>query len=450
MAKVLREPDEVYGKGLEDGLTFYNPWWSGKFPEYLVKEYHRDVYDRIKKYLELNRIIVIKGPRRVGKTMLMYQLIEDLLTTTPANRIMYVPFDDVKVSDYDAVIDYYERMILKAPLGTTQVYLFLDEAQFLPGWENQVKKYYDRNYPIKFIVSGSSATLIKKNTESLMGRTVEETLLPFSFKDVLQYKLKEKVSLDLSETDVTKIKKYEKDARITLDEYLLKGGFPNIFDVQETDLWQKLVKEDIIDKALYRDIVTLYDIKRPEILEKLFLYLAGINGQILDISNISSSLGLSREYISKYVQYLKNAYLLIGLRKYSNSIEKTVRSNEKTYVTDPGIVNALLGRKQIADDEAGHMVEAVIAAHLYGKEYYYWRNRYEVDFIVKTSEGLQPIEVKYKNQVKKKDLTGLLEFMRKNEVKEGIVVTKDYSGDEEIEGRKIKYVPAWRFLIGMG
>jgi len=449
MAKALRDPEEVYGKSLEDGLAFYNPWWTGKVPEYLVKEYRRDVFYRIKGYLDINRIIAIKGPRRVGKTSLMYQLIEDLLETTPANRIMYAPFDDVKIRDFDAVIDYYERMILKESLGERQVYLFLDEAQFLPGWENQVKKYYDRNYPIKFIVSGSSATLIKKNTESLMGRTVEETILPFSFKDMLQYKLKEKITLNMEETDIVKIKKYEKDARIVFDEYLLKGGFPNIFEVTETDLWQKLVKEDIIDKALYRDIVTLYDIKRPEILEKLFLYLAGINGQILDVSNVSSSLGLSREYISKYVQYLKNAYLLIGLRKYSNSIEKTVRSNEKTYVTDPGIVNALLNRKKLEDDETGRMVEAVIAAHLYGKEYYYWRDRYEVDFIVKSPEGSLPIEVKYKNQVRKKDLSGLLEYMRKNEVKEGMVVTKDYSGEEEIEGRRIKYVPTWRFLIGM-
>lgn len=431
----------------EDTLFFYNPWWTKKISPRLIKEYKRDAFYRIEKYLNINRIIVIKGPRRVGKTTIMYQIIDNLLKTVNPTQILYISFEDSSLMDFDNVLDFYQSKILKADLEKKQTYLFLDEVQYLKNWQYHVKKYYDRNYPIKFVVSGSSATLIKTDTESLMGRTVEEVLLPFSFREFLQYHLKERITLKLENLDLLKVKKHEKDAKILFEDYLLKGGFPNIFEIDEIELWQKLIKDDVINKAVYRDIVTLYDIKNPGLLEKLFLYLTGINGQILNVSNISNSIGLSREYVNKYLLYLKNAYFLLGVKKYAKSIEKIVRSNEKVYILDPAIINSLLNKTRIDEDLAGHLVESVIAEHLIGHEYYYWRNYYEVDFIVKTGSGILPIEVKYKSQVRKKDLTGLLNFMEKFDVKKGIIITRDRFDRKNIEGMKILFIPAWIFLL---
>jgi len=432
---------------VEDALFFYNPWWVKKISPYLIKEYKRDAFYKIEKYLDINRIIVIKGPRRVGKTTIMYQMVDNLLRKVNPTQILYVPFDDPKLTDFDKILDFYQNRILKAGLEKKQTYLFLDEVQYLKNWQYHVKKYYDRNYPIKFVVSGSSATLIRKDTESLMGRTIEEILLPFSFREFLQYQLNERISLKLDTLDSLKIKKYEKDAKILFEDYLLKGGFPNIFEIEEIELWQKLIKDDVIDKVIYRDIVTLYDIKKPELLERLFLYLIGINGQILNVSNISNSIGLSRAYVNKYLLYLKNAYFLLGVKKYAKSIEKIVRSNEKVYIIDPAIINSLLNKTRIDEDFAGHLVESIIAEHLLCYECYYWRNYYEVDFIVKIKGRLLPIEVKYKSQVRKKDLNGLLNFMERFNVNKGILITKNLFDKQKLDRKEILFIPAWLFLL---
>ncbi len=432
---------------IEDALFFYNPWWLKKIPSYLIKEYKRDTFYKIEKYLDINRIIVIKGPRRVGKTTIMYQMINNLLKQVKPVQILYISFEDPKLTDFDKILDFYQNRILKTGLDKIQTYLFLDEVQYLENWQYFVKKYYDRNYPIKFIVSGSSATLIKKGTESLMGRTIEEVLLPFSFKEVLQYNLNEKIALKLDTLDSLKIKKHERNAKILFETYLLKGGFPNILGIEEVELWQKLIKDDVIDKAIYRDIVTLYDIKKPELLEKLFLYLVGINGQILNVNNISNSIGLSREYVNKYLLYLKNAYFLLGVKKYAKSIEKTIRSNEKAYIMDPAIINSLLNKTSIDKAFAGHLVESIIAEHLIWHECYYWKNYYEVDFVVKIKNKLLPIEVKYKNQINKKDLKGLLNFMEKFDINKGVLITKDLFDKQKIDKKEILFVPAWLFLL---
>ncbi|MFQ6121266.1 MAG: ATP-binding protein, partial [Methanosarcinales archaeon] len=419
--------------GIENALFFYNPWWVKKMPFYLVKRYKREVFYKIKEYLNLNRIVVIKGPRRVGKTTVMYQLIDYLLQEVKPEEILYVPFDDPKLTDIDKIIDFYQSKILKASLDEKKTYLFLDEVQYLENWQYLVKKYYDRNYPIKFIVSGSSATLIRKGTESLMGRTIEEILLPFSFKEFFQYRFKKKIVLSLDKLNLIEIKRYERAAKILFEEYLLKGGFPNIFEIKEIELWQKVIKEDVIDKAIYRDIVTLYDIKNPLLLEKLFLYLVGITGQILNVNNISRSIGLSRAYVNKYLFYLKNAYFILGVKKYAKSIEKIIKSNEKVYVLDSAIINSLLNKTRVDENFAGHLVESVVAEHLIMYECYYWRNYYEVDFIVKIKNRLVPIEVKYRSKINKKDLKGLVRFMEIFNVNKGFIITKDFFKKEEID-----------------
>lgn len=437
---------------MEDSLFFYNPWWTkGAVPRHMLKEFKRHAFYRLKNYMKLNRILVLKGPRRVGKTTILYQLIDDMLheNTKPEN-ILYLSLDDPKLKiDFDRILDFYQTKILKNNLlDSGTVYVILDEVQFLENWQHYVKKYYDRNYPVKFMISGSSATLIRQGAESLMGRTVEETLLPFSFREFFEYHAKEKIETKrLGEIDLVHLKKYEAKAKIIFEKYMLKGGFPNIFEVEETEVWQKLVKDDIIDKAIYRDIVSSYDIKKPELLEKLVFYLADITGQILNVTNISGSIGLSREYANRYIHYLKSAYLVFTLKKYSKSVEKTVRSNEKVFIIDQGIANALLNKIKISDLFAGHLAETMVAKHLINHESYYWKNHYEIDFVVKARNTLIPIEVKYQAQINNSDLKGLGSFMEKFKIGRGIVVTKDLFDTKAIGNRELLFVPAWLFLL---
>lgn len=432
---------------MED-LFFYNPWWKGE-PIRGLKPYRREIFGNIEGYIKtVDRIIIIKGPRRVGKTTLIYQLISGLLDSgVDPKKILYVSFDDPKTrASIDKILDFYKTEIIKRPLEGGPIYVFLDEVQFLEDWQYELKKYYDRGFPIKFIVSGSSATLIKKGAESLMGRTIEEIMLPFSFREFFEYRTGKKAEdIDIENIGLLDVKKYEEKAKIVFSEYLEAGGFPSIFDA-DPPLRSKLIMEDIIEKALYRDAVSLYKIKNPEILEKLFIYLVTSTAQTGNINNISSTIGLSRLYTSKYITYLKNAYFILAFKKYSRSAGKTARSLEKFYCIDPAIIKTFLS----ADfaQEIGHTIESIIARHLLGKDVYYWKNYHEVDFIVKGEETV-PVEVKYKSQYTEKDFSGLLEFCAKFKTEKGVLVTKDVFDKKVVDRKTFYIVPAWLYLLSI-
>lgn len=445
-------------KKLEEALFFHNPWWiKERVPEELLERYKRPIFDKLVSYLGLNRILILKGPRRVGKTSLLYQLIDHLFVqgVSPQN-ILFLSFDDPKVRvDLDEIIKLYETISGSPISEKKKVYCFLDEAHFLPDWELYVKKYFDKKFPIKFIVSGSAATLIKKSSESLAGRTIEEVLLPFNFFEYLSYKAKEKhliVELEKRRKEFSlKIlpaslpPPLEQSLKIHFREYKERGGFPHIFGIKKKYLWRKLLYEDVIEKAVYKDIVELYDVRQPHLLEKLLLYASDISAQTLNISNIANSIGLSREFVEKYLNYLKNAYLLFTLKKYARTSEKQIRSLEKIHLIDSGLFEVL------EKPSEGNIIESIIARHFYPfeeKKLYYWREKLEVDLICAQESILAPVEIKTGDQIKKSELGGLLAFMGKYKTKFGIVTTGEKMGTTKIEGQEIRFIPYW-FLAAL-
>src|SRR5262249_44196809 len=159
---------------------------------------------------------------------------------------------------------------------------------------------------IKFILSGSAATLLRHRTESLAGRTLEELVLPFSFAEYVHFKLRDPraaaAAADLATRDLRTLPDttdwipYRRSLEILFDEYVAKGGFPHILAVEAPMVWKKLLREDIVEKVLYRDLVEWFGVKKPVVLERLFFYLTGTSSEILNISSLAGALGLSREY----------------------------------------------------------------------------------------------------------------------------------------------------------
>ena len=440
---------------LKEIIYFHNPWWIGQSISHeLLADYERPVLKRLLSYLNLERILVIKGPRRTGKTTLLYQMIDYLLKNgIEAKNILYLSFDDLQTrQDFDQIIKVYQELVKKVLPFEKEVYFFLDEVQFLENWSLYLKRYFDKKYPIKFIVSGSAASLIKKNSESLAGRTIEEIVFPFSFYEYLDYcfqdkKLKEIVhslrgDFVLGEFPLKDdLIPYETQIKILWEEYLGKGGFPHLFKVKEKILWEKLLREDVIQKVIYRDLVELYQIKKPFVLERLFLYLIQNSSQLLNISNLANSLKLSREYSEKYVEYLKQAYLIFKIKRHSGAMESQIRKMEKCYVTDPGLMQ-LSGRIDL-----GKVVETTVAVHLKDRPLHYWREHYEVDFILDTKKGFIPIEVKYKDEIDTADLKGLLKFLDISAQRYALVITRDLLKEEKRSNKLIHYLPAWLFVM---
>jgi len=382
--------------------------------------------------MNLGRILILRGPRRTGKTTIIYQIIENLLAqgVKPFN-ILYLSFDDidlrVRLSEILKVWEKEAKQVLeKEPL----LYLFLDEVQFLDFWEIDVKLFYDKKYPIVFFASGSSTSLIRKTTESLSGRTFEKTLLPFDFQEFLYF---EGESVGFKKENLGKLRRneisfvpFETKLFLLWEKYLERGGFPHLLKLPSSD-WKWAVKEDIVDKVLYRDLVQLYGIREPETLERMFRYVAEVSSGVLNLSDLSSNLKISWESAQNYLTYLKQAFLIFTLPKYSRSPKETARSLEKVHVVDSAIMSIFSQSKKAA------LWETVVARHLWetwGRNTYFWRNTREVDIVLEDNRKLLPVEVKSSEKVDAKDLKGLTYFMKKFGSPRGIVF---YSGKERLE-----------------
>jgi len=314
-------------------------------PKVFLPDFQRPVLKKIKKYLEkLDRIIIIKGPRRTGKTTLLYQIVDFLLKSKREPfDILFLSFDDPSLRiDLEKIFETYQE-IREKTIDKGEIYCLLDEVHFLDNWQFVVKKYFDKKYPIKFLVSSSSASLFKKGTESLAGRTVEEVILPFSFKEVVLYNLRQDENF-LEFFKKRQLSPYENEIKILFKNYLIKGGFPHLLSVKESFL----------------------------------------------------------------------AYLIFRFKNFSFSSGKKIRSSSKVYLSDSGLIN-LFGNAS-----SDFILESIVARELLQREgikTYYFRDKYEVDFVLEEQKRLIPIEVKNKTKLNNQDFKGLLCFMKEFKVK---------------------------------
>lgn len=438
---------------LIERFSFHNPWWREKrvSPD-LRLSFERPILLDLLSHLKLNRILVIKGPRRTGKTTLIYQIIDHLLEEGVSPKdVLYLSFDDINLrlpleETFSAFEIYRGR-----PLSEGEAFIFLDEIQFLSNWELTVKLYFDRKYPIKFIASGSSATLLTQDLESLAGRTIEEVIYPFSFAEMALYSLKDKqfvtlfsqlkASFDPFSEPTVLLAPYKKELEIIFQSYLKHGGFPHLLE-EPKELYPRLLSEDVIQKVIYRDLTELYQIRQPSSLERLFSYLGKTTAGIVNLTTLSQNLDLSRPAVENYISFLEKAFLYFRLSKYSHSAKETARSNPKGHVIDPGIASLFLA----PDNQA---LESMVAAKLYqvyGRNLYFWRNRGEVDLVLKQgwNKKLVPIEIKNTSQI---EVDSLLEFVKKFKTKQGLYLYRGPYKRKAVTGFKIICYPIWQFLL---
>lgn len=454
-----------------------NRWWStGKVDTPFLFKIIRDEFTEIMARLEDRRILSLIGPRRVGKSTLIYQTIDYLLkaNVNPKNILLFSGDEPGLFSNNETISDIlqdYAREVLNRNFETLdgKVYIFIDEIHFIKDWQLYLKSFYDRRYNVKFVISGSSsAHLFKDSRESLMGRLDDIYILPLGmgqftkfysvYKEELNigtlYQLLPTQSLFDDPEEYYRIlneNKYEIAEfegvmnKITKD-YLLVGGYPEYFDTDNILLWQKRLVDDIISRGLYRDIVSIYNIKNPEILERLMYYIAANSGGEFAYSNIAQTLGVDTVTISSYINYLSQVFFICACDNYSPNIGKVIRKNKKVYITDSGIRNAMLRNNELSPGDEGFLVEncSIQMARSYcEKENYYvyfWRdNQKETDIVIDKKIELLPIEVKFRNTILAKDIKGLSAFKEKYKTKTGIVITKTFLDKKD----DIVYIPFW-------
>ncbi len=450
-----------------------NPWWeTGEVREPDLEVYKRDVFPELVEYMDEPEICGIIGARRTGKTTLMYQLVAHLLDSgVKPERVVMFTFDNpLMTEDKEIIMKIIETHEEMYETKKTR-YVFLDEIQYVDDWSRWIKARYDRNEGIKFILSGSSGKLIYKNTsESLTGRISFFETDPFSFREYCEFNgtegLKDLLkSVSISKDDLgyinstelrSKIEFYGKELRRLFNDYVLYGGIPESFK-KNLHKAQKWLKEDYIGLVFYRDLMELFDIRDTRMLEELFYYIAKTNGQRSNYTKIGDMLDSRVETVKTYLGYLEIAGLIRIIEHYSKSPKRSKRAEKKLFISDSGILNAVEGNdKTILTDSKsmGSIIEGVVCTNItsdrldiFPKNVFYWRSVHELDFVIKENEGLLPIEVKYTSTIDTGDLKGLLSFMKKYDINEGIVLTREKHDVEDIDGNKIYYIPVWIFLL---
>ena len=428
---------------LLDELTRQNPWWNTGEIELEDDLIERDLFTALKEELESDIISGLIGLRRTGKTTLMRQLIDHIFTKTAPENVFYFSFDAMQKEEkiVKKVIQlYYQNILKKIPEELeNKIFIFLDEVQKIENWSEQVKSIWDRDYPIKFVISGSSSMNVTKGAgESLVGRIRIHRIYPFSFSEFLKYNEVKPPAIDLNDVKENRIKypSNSEKIKIMFKDYMEYGGFPEIHQKKE----KREYLNDIVSLTFYRDIINMLPVKRSEVLEGLFHHFISGSGQLVNYNKLSGSLDTKYKTIKKYIEYLETSFLIERSNLHSKSKLKGVRRNPKIYVTDHGF-------SQLQSMDEGLKVETAVYNCLSRSyEVHYWRDDHEVDMIVE-KESTIPIEVKYKEEIRKRDLKGLFEFMEKHEVEKAVVVSEEKWESKTYDDKEVIFVPAWLFIL---
>lgn len=466
-------------------LSLQNPWWrTGKVPQEFVDPlglgrpfYRRDFY-ALRDRLEEEKITALVGPRQVGKTTTVYQLIDWLLGRVNPSRVMFFSFDFPGLhADLDQVIrTYLELKVGKPPRRSDpRVYIFLDEIGRVPEWSRTLKGWQDLKYNIKFFVTNSSASeLLVGSSESLVGRVELYSMMQLKFVDYLRFHLPEQAELvnsvslslrdqfraSLRRRDPSPLLESARRACMLLDEpeitrrlveYLLKDGYPELLNKSLAESSLRL--RQYLSLTLYKDVVRIFRVRNARELEDLLVYVARSSGGLFVDESASRTLGISANTLKAYMEYLRLVFLVSRSEYYSRSRAARIRKCDKVYLLNVGLLNALLGQMDeslLENREAlGRVVETVVYEHCMRLRFnlgsqadlFYWRNRGEVDIVLEVGGEAIPIEVTVGKASRK--LGVMEEFMRKHDSPFGIIIT-----EKELKvGGGVIWIPLWLFLL---
>ncbi|VVB55446.1 AAA domain protein [uncultured archaeon] len=423
-------------------LVKQNPWWQKKKIE--VPGFERNLIKDLQKYMGYRQILGIVGLRRVGKTVLMKQIAGKL--KTPENNICYISLDDIDFQKYEIAEDLI-NYFLEFSDKNKRRYLFLDEIQKLPDWADLLKNYYDMEENLKIFISGSASLEIREHKETLAGRLLTFHLPVLTFKEYVryfgfEYEISENIIREYDLRFAAKKKRYEE----LFESYLMKGAFPELLEINDTEFINKYIKESVIEKSI-SDISKITDENEKTIYE-LFRLLVNSNAQLFEIINLAGILKTNRNLVAHYIDLLEKAFLIRVGYNFTASVSKQIRASKKQYCAHSSIVIALLDYPPeiLYTEVAGHLVEAAIVNSI--EKISFWRNpQHEVDIIIKKDSAIIPVEAKFKMQVDKKDIKSMKKFMEEFVVEQGFVVTRNMLGIEKTGDKEIMFIPAWLFLL---
>lgn len=385
----------------------------------------RDI--NFKKYLKTKQMVVISGVRRSGKSTLLKQF------SAYFEQFYYFNFDDERLLDFE-VSDFQNLMLAFRKIHTAKTIL-LDEIQNVPKWERFVRRIHDEGY--KVFLTGSNAKLLGSDLAShLTGRYFKLELYPFSFKEYLKFKGYSDKNLG-SEAKVKILRGFQ--------EYLLSGGFPEFLKTGDSE-YLKRAYEDI----LYKDILTRFRIREVKAFRELASFVFSNFTKEISYNGLKNTLGFKNVMsVKNYLQFMQESYLVFELLKYDFSLKKQYISNKKAYVIDNGLRNTVAFS---FSEDSGKLLENLVFVELKrrAKEVYYYKGKKECDFIIREKNKItEVIQVTQRLEAgnEKRELGGMSEALERFRLKIGLIITQNQEGQKKIAGKKIKLIPAWKWLL---
>lgn len=379
---------------------------------------------------------VVIGVRRSGKSTLCYQAL-----THQGVKYAYADFDDERLVELKATQLNDVLEILYKIYGDFN-YLFLDEIQNIEGWHLFVNRLLRKKMHI--VITGSNAKLLSGELATyLSGRNKEIPLYPFSFKEYCVMK----------EVDTKKrATKSEAFRRAAFDEYLKQGGFPELLAINDNKSYVK----NLVDNILKRDIEQRYKIRYKAAFENMAHHLLNNSPTMVVTTDLAKLFNFKSEHTAKnYLDYLKQAYMLIGVQKYSQKSRQRM-AQEKVYAVDVAMMDQR--DNAFAGDNLGHRLETIVLIHLLRQcrmkdmDVYYLNERYgECDFVVCLGNRVvQAIQVSYDisaEKTRKREMKGLLLAAEQTKCDNLLLLTDHESGTTEESGHHIIIQPVYEWSL---
>jgi len=393
----------------------------------------RERAEKAIKLISLDMPLVVTGIRRCGKSFLL-KIIKDELKLKDKDYF-YVNFNDdrlvkFEVEDFQKIIDFINEQDYKE-----KCFLFIDEIQEVSGWE----KWIDRiKAKYKIFITGSNSKLLSSEIATILtGRSISLSLTPINFREFLQAK-----NVDIKNWKIDL--KEQSTIRKELRAFLETGGIP-----KRVVTGQDIVIKELYEDILYRDIIKRFA-KLDKQIKEMALFFFSNPSSLITLRAISKMSQLKNiATIKTILETFESSFLFFFINKFDYSIKTQIQNPRKVYCIDNGFL-ANMGFRM--SEDKGKLLENLIAIELKRreKEIFYYSEKYECDFVIREANKIkEAIQVTYEinEKNKEREMAGLIEALNKFKLKGGLIITWDQEEKIEVEGKIIKLIPAWKWLL---
>jgi predicted AAA+ superfamily ATPase len=409
----------------------------------------RKLFSELVDHLSHKEMSLIIGPRQSGKTTLMEMLKERL--DESGERTLFLNLDiEWDRPHFESQAALVKKLELE--MGRQKGYVFIDEIQRKEDAGLFLKGLFDLKLPFKFILSGSGSLELKqKIQESLIGRKRLFELSTITFEEFINYRTEYRY-----EENLIDFLAMEKDrAGQLLFEYMAFGGYPRI--VMATEQREKLrLIDEIYRSVLEKDIAYLLKLDKPDVFSALIKILAGQVGQLMNYSELSSTLNVSYPTVKKYLWYAQKIFIVELLSPYARNVRKEISKSPVPYFWDLGFRNYSLGLFGHLESpvEGGFVFENLVFLLLRQKlglkaaKLNFWRtkDKAEVDFVIEAGKRLIPVEVKYTRLKQDKVPASLRRFIDRYKPERAYIINLNFSKTLDISGTTLSFLPVYELL----